>query len=109
MNASLKFTTDETTGALKVSIEGVFDGAAALQLQQLLEQLKANTVELDFSQTRRFVDLAVALVTRAVANRTVKLRGVSEHQARMFRYFGIGTAPGEHATDYYKPEDVLGA
>lgn len=106
MNAKLNFTTDETTGALKVRIEGTFDGPAALQLQQLIEELKAKNVELDFSQTRQFLDVAVALVQRAVADRNVRLFGVSEHQARLFRYFGIGgSKPSERA--YYKPEDVL--
>src|SRR3954469_122079 len=106
MNAKMNFTTDKDTGALKVRIEGTFDGAAALQLQQLLEELKANTVDLDFSQTRQFLDVAVGLVTRAIANRQVRLFGLGEHQARMFKYFGVKT-PGTERPAYYKPEDVL--
>lgn len=107
MAARINFKTDERNGALSVRVEGTFDGEAALQLQQLLEELKASDVELDFSQTRQFLDLAVALLTRTLQKRNVRFRGLGVHQERMFRYFGVSTSPNPEPSAYYKPEDVL--
>ena len=107
MAAKINFKTDEHNGALSVRVEGTFDGEAALQLQQLLEELKAGDVELDFSKTRQFLDLAVALLTRSLHKRRVTFRGLGEHQERMFRYFGVATSPRSEPSAYYKPEDVL--
>ena len=107
MAARIDFKTDERNGALSVRVEGTFDGQAALRLQQLLEELKANEVELDFSQTRQFLDLAVALLTRSLGQRQVRFRGLGAHQERMFRYFGVATSAKSEPAVYYKPEDVL--
>lgn len=107
MNSSINFTTRQDNGALSIRVSGTFDGAAALKLQQLIEELKANDVELDFSQTRTFLDLAVALLTRSLQTRRVTFRGLGEHQERMFRYFGVKTSASSEPPAYYKPEELL--
>lgn len=107
MASTINFTTHRHDGALSIKVAGTFDGEAALKLQHMMEELKANKIELDFSQTRTFLDLAVALLTRSLKDRHVTFRGLGEHQERMFRYFGVKTSSRTEAPAYYKPEDVL--
>lgn len=107
MAATINFTTQDHNGALSIRVEGTFDGAAALQLQHLINELQASSVELDFSQTRSFQDVAVALLTRTLQERAVTLRGLGQHQERMFRYFGVNTSSATDSRAYYKPEELL--
>ncbi len=77
-------------------VSGEFDRAAAWSLRELLQdelhsQHTASAVAVDFSLVREFSDLAVAVLARALADlkRPLALRGLRQHQLRIFRYCGI--------------------
>ncbi len=105
--AVLHIHREESGGTVTLRLEGRFDGPAALQLTQLVEELGTGEVVIDFSHVREFLDLAVAVLTSAVARKTVKLRGLGQHQARMFRYFGIGATV--EVAPYYLAEERTSA
>jgi hypothetical protein len=96
---------EENAGVLTVRLEGTFNTQAALQLRQTLDASRSRQLVLDFSRVRTFLDSAVPVLTSGLRDRKVELRGLADHQVRMFRYFGVGVAGSERP--YYKPEDVL--
>jgi len=79
-----------------VIVSGTLTGAAATDLEKRLEAESdgASRVVIDFSQVRDFSDFGLAIVARALGRRgpnepPVELRGLRQHQLRMFRYLGF--------------------
>jgi hypothetical protein len=86
----------ETTapgGEILISLDGAFDAFVAWQIRGRLGSLPAGAnVVLDFSAVEEFFDLGVAVMAHGLAvndGARVELRGLHEHQHRLFRYFGI--------------------
>jgi anti-anti-sigma regulatory factor len=104
--AGLEIHQEENAGKVILRLEGTFDGTTALELRRSLDGLIAAEVVIDFSRVRQFRDLAVAVLSRGLQNRSLRLRGLGEHQERMFRYFGLTTSRSSAPT-YYQPEEML--
>ncbi len=82
----------ETDGDRTVMrVAGVFDRASAFDLRARLEREPASDVVLDFSLVREFGDLGVAALAHGLAgaDRRLHVRGLRQHQLRIFRYFGL--------------------
>ena len=83
----------QPAGELLIRLDGVFDAATAWNVRGRLAALPHDvTVVLDFSQVRDFYDLGVAVMASCLAGREgprVVVRGLNQHQHRMFRYFGV--------------------
>jgi hypothetical protein len=75
-------------------IAGRFERSCAWELSARLEEEPLLEVVLDFSRTNEFVDSAVAVIANSLvsSSRRVHLRGLRQHQERLFRYFGVETA-----------------
>ncbi len=82
----------ETEGVHTViRVAGVFDRASAFELRDRLEREGSRDLVLDFSLVREFADLGVATLAHGLAgaDRRLHLRGLRQHQLRIFRYFGL--------------------
>jgi hypothetical protein len=85
----------EVNGAAALyRIPGRFEGACAWELCGRLEQEPLYTVVVDFSQVSEFVDYGIAVLSSALLamDKRVDLRGLRQHQERLFRYFGVNAA-----------------
>jgi anti-anti-sigma regulatory factor len=82
---------EERDGRVTIRVAGTFDRASAFDLRERLEAERAAEVTLDFSQVRDFADLGVATLAHGLATteRRLWLRGLRQHQLRIFRYFGV--------------------
>lgn len=79
-------------------ISGKFEGACAWELSGRLQHEPLPRVVVDFAQVGEFVDYGIAVMASAVqsADKQIKLRGLRQHQERLFRYFGVdATEPAE--------------
>ena len=79
-------------GELVIQIGGTFDGKAATRLAGwLCEVTASDELVLDFSRVRDCEDFSLAAVARNLASRGARLqvRGLTRHQERMLRYFGL--------------------
>jgi hypothetical protein len=77
------------------SLTGRFDGACAWDLSGRLERELLPEIVLDFSRTTDFVDYGIAVLAttlQQLENKSVRLRGLRQHQLRMFKYFGVDPA-----------------
>ena len=90
MNAC-SIVRDLEDGRAVIRIAGVFDRASAFELRDRLEREPALDVVLDFSLVREFADLGVATLAHGLAgaDRRLHMRGLRQHQLRIFRYFGL--------------------
>ena len=81
--------TEDGRTVLRVS--GVFDFDSARELHTRLAGEPGDDLVLDFSHVREFADLGVAALARGLAGgeRRISLRGLRQHQLRIFRYFGL--------------------
>ena len=83
-------------------ISGKFEGACAWDLSQRLEQETLPEMVVDFSQVSDFVDYGIAVVASALLAlppaRRIEMRGLRQHQARLFRYFGVDPEELAHRT-----------
>jgi hypothetical protein len=73
-------------------INGKFEGACAWDLSRRIGSEPLCDVVIDFSQVNEFVDYGVAVVANALLTQSPKrfrLLGLRQHQARLFRYFGV--------------------
>lgn len=72
-------------------IAGRFEGACARDLSSRLQSEPLHDVVVDFSRVSEFVDSGVAVLAGSLSSssHTVHLRGLRQHQERLFRYFGI--------------------
>jgi hypothetical protein len=89
---------DPSQGAIMMSaspvirLEGTFDLPAARLLENSLRRhAAAEGVRVDFGGVRQFNDFAVAVLAQALkaAPGPVKVEGLSMHQVRLLRYFGV--------------------
>ncbi len=79
-------------GELVIRIGGTFDGRAATRLTGWLGEIpSSDALVVDFSQVRDCQDFGLAAVARDLAQRgdRLQLRGLTRHQQRMLRYFGL--------------------
>lgn len=106
--AGLQIHREEVAGCVTLRLEGILDGRTAQEVRTSLEGLSGREVVLDFAHLREFKDSAVGVLTTNLVERPVQLRGLATHHERMFRYFGIGSAPSQRRA-YYTPEDILSA
>lgn len=77
---------------LLIRLDGVFDLAAAREIQRALVELPdGSEVYLDLSQVREFHDRGVAVLADAIkaSGRSISVRGLRQHQYRMLRYLGV--------------------
>ncbi len=78
-----------------IRLEGTFDLPAARLLQNSLRRTAEAAVRIDFAGVRQFNDFAVAVLAQALleaGGRAVKVQGLSMHQVRLLRYFGVDPA-----------------
>jgi hypothetical protein len=83
---------DENRGVL-LRPEGVFDIDAARRLSELLSRARADEVfTVDLGQVHEFHDHSIAILAGVLGGSCaarVAVRGLSQHHARLLRYFGI--------------------
>ena len=75
-----------------IRVAGTFDRGAAYELRDRLAKEPAGEVTLDFSLVSEFVDLGVATLAHVFAgahHHRLVVRGLRQHQVRIFRYFGV--------------------
>lgn len=73
-------------------VEGKFEGACAWDLAGRIGQEPLGELLLDFSQCGDFVDYGIAVLSSALLEahgKIVHLRGLRQHQLRLFKYFGV--------------------
>ncbi|MGZ6080185.1 MAG: STAS domain-containing protein [Myxococcaceae bacterium] len=97
--SGLDIRLEEVDQRLVLRLAGTLDGRTARAVSDALRDLPPVPLTVDFSQVRTFVDLSVDALTRALRDRPVSLRGLGRHQARMFRYFGLGSEESEHSAE----------
>ena len=83
-------------------LSGRFEGVSAWELAARLTEERLPRAVLDFSRCDEFQDYAVAVLSQAVLGLPglrVHLRGLRQHQERVFKCFGVDVAelsnPGE--------------
>jgi hypothetical protein len=83
-------------------LSGRFEGVSAWELAARLTEERLPRAVLDFSRCHEFQDYAVAVLAQAVVGLPglrVHLRGLRQHQERVFKCFGVDVAelsrPGE--------------
>jgi hypothetical protein len=97
--------TSSPAGEELIQVDGTFDAVAAWNLRKRLREVPSGVrVVLDFTRVKEFLDLGVAVVAPGLLDRDgprVSVRGLRQHQHRMFRYFGVdvGTAVGAAAAE----------
>jgi hypothetical protein len=84
---------EASRAGLTIRIEGVFDVPAARRVRELLDAApETDTVSVDLSHVREFLDPGVAVLAEALsgpAASRVAVRGLRQHQIRMLRYLGV--------------------
>jgi STAS domain-containing protein len=85
--------TRMTTGEVLIQLEGTFDAPAAREVRARLRALPADArVVVDFGRVGTFLDLGVAVMAPGLLEEQagrVSVRGLRQHQHRLFRYFGV--------------------
>ncbi len=82
---------DRESGRTVMRVGGAFDRDCALELRDELQRTEGDLL-LDFSQVQDFDDLGVATLARVlieIPDRRIGVRGLRQHQLRLFRYIGI--------------------
>ena len=90
---SLEREVNGSTALIRIS--GKFDGSCAWELSGRLESEPFSEVVVDFSQASDFVDCAVGVIasTLLTSRKRIQLRGLRQHQERLFAYFGVDPSP----------------
>lgn len=73
-------------------ISGRFEGACAWNLTSKMGSEPLSEVGIDFSQVNDFSDYGIAVVASALLDargKNVRLRGLRQHQERVFQCFGV--------------------
>jgi anti-anti-sigma regulatory factor len=80
-------------GEILIRVDGTFDAPAAWDVRGRLGAIpESSNVVIDFSHVREFNDLGVAVMASGLVTGHrphVVVRGLRQHQHRMFRYFGV--------------------
>jgi len=80
-------------------VSGRVEGACAWELAARLAEERLPRAVLDFSRCHEFQDYAVAVLSQAVLGvpgLRVHLRGLRQHQERVFKCFGVDVAELSH-------------
>ena len=75
-----------------IRVEGTFDLPAARLVENSLKRNGSGPVRVDFRGVRAFHDFAVAVLAQALKRAPeprVKVEGLTVHQIRLLRYFGV--------------------
>jgi len=91
--SALSIQQEQRGETLVLTLEGTFDARSARVLAAALDGLTPQRVLLDFGRVRHFSDAGVAVATRALGIHRVQLAGLDRHRERLFRYFGVDSAP----------------
>jgi len=95
------FVTEVDGARTVIRMLGGFDRSSALSLHERVAAESGPEVVLDFSLVGEFEDLGVAtlagLLSALAGRRRISLRGLRQHQLRLFRYFGIDAIAAEPA------------
>ena len=96
-------------GVVVYRISGTFDRASAWALRERIENDPEDGILLDFTRTREFSDLAVAVLAHGLAGGThrVGFRGVGQHELRILRYCGV-PVDGPEAPPVADPRAMTG-
>jgi hypothetical protein len=97
----------EVNGSIALyRIAGRFECSCAWDLTSRLAKEPLSEVVMDFSRASDFVDSAVAVIANSLASspRRVHLRGLRQHQERLFRYFGVEAEDSSSETTHLPPE-----
>jgi anti-anti-sigma regulatory factor len=83
--------TRGTRGEVVIRLDGRFDAKAATRLTGWLAEVPAGgPLVLDFTAVRECQDFGLAQVASALQSRDrLVVRGLTRHQERMLRYFGV--------------------
>lgn len=86
--------TRDAHGEVLIRVDGTFDAKAAARLAGWLVEVPAESpLVLDFTQVRICEDFGLAQVAGQLATRErLVVRGLTRHQERMLRYFGVELA-----------------
>ncbi len=77
-----------------IRVQGKFDAAAAERLESALASADDREVRVDLSGVREFHDFGIATLARALGHHgRVAVSGLTHHQLRLLRYFGIDAGP----------------
>lgn len=78
-------------GEVVIRLAGTFDAPAATRLASLLTDVPADgRLVIDFSAVRDCHDFGLAAVAQGLAARQrLEVHGLTRHQERMLRYFGV--------------------
>jgi hypothetical protein len=100
MGAGCTIQRDHEGPQTVIRVSGTFDRTSAFELTRRVQgEPRDERVVLDFSLVCEFADLGVAALASGLAggDRRLQLRGLRQHQLRIFRYFGVDVehAPGE--------------
>ncbi len=78
-------------GEIEIRIDGAFDAADAKRLVGWLGEVPATEpLVIDFTAVRECQDFGLAAIARDLAARShLVVRGLTRHQERMLRYFGV--------------------
>jgi anti-anti-sigma regulatory factor len=89
--ADCTITTERGPNGVTFRVVGDFDRNSAWALREQLLREQEQDAVVDFSLVRDFSDLGVAVLAHALAGmaRRVALRGLRQHQLRIFRYCGV--------------------
>ncbi len=100
--------TRGTRGEVVIRVNGAFDASGAKRLAGWLAEIPAaGMLVLDFTGVRDCQDSALATVANDLAARQrLVVHGLSRHQERMLRYFGVQLDRG--AGDLERGEKVAG-
>ncbi len=101
---TLQREVDGSTALYRIA--GRFEGSCARELEERLRREPLREVVIDFSQVTAFMDSGVAVIAAPLCDPShhVRLRGLRQHQERLFRYFGVEPADVPLALPAAAPE-----
>lgn len=83
----------EVNGSTAVyRVRGKFESSCAWDLSRRIAQEPLRDVSVDFAQVNDFVDYGIAVLSSCLIespHKRVRLLGLRQHQARLFKYFGV--------------------
>jgi hypothetical protein len=99
MAAACSLNREVTGSTALYRIAGKFEGSCAFELAGRIEKDPLGEIVLDFSQVGDFVDYGIAVLANSLLGlprKTFEFRGLRQHQARLFKYFGVNAEPVHH-------------
>jgi hypothetical protein len=88
-------------------LSGRFEGISAWELAARLTEERLPRAVLDFSRCHEFHDYAIAVLAQALLGLVglrVNLRGLRQHQERVFKCFGVDAAELSHPVEVPRPQ-----